>query len=105
MLLIPHVAMPKLLPEEKFADVKIPVIPSRDHYISWALACLGEDTTTSHFDFSGPLTEAILLGTIAVRNPGAKLTWNAEKMELRGAPTAQELLTKPYRSGWEPKWI
>ena len=105
MLLIPHVAMPKLLPEEKFADVKIPVIPSRDHYISWALACLGEDTTTSHFDFSGPLTEAILLGTIAVRNPGAKLTWNTEKMELRGAPNAQDLLTKPYRSGWEPKWI
>jgi hypothetical protein len=66
---------------------------------------LGEDTTTSHFDFSGPLTEAILLGTIAVRNPGAKLTWNAEKMELRGAPNAQDLLTKPYRSGWEPKWI
>ena len=104
-LVIPHVAMPQLFPEEKFADFKIPVVPARDHYISWADACRGEDKTTSHFDYSGPLTETILLGTIAVRLPEQQLTWNAEKMELTGSPKAQGLLTKPYRKGWEPQWI
>lgn len=104
-LVIPHVAMPKLLPDEKFADFEIPVAPARDHYVSWAHACLGEDKTTSHFDYSGPLSETVLLGTIAIRIPGTTLTWNAERLELGGSPHAQGLLTKPYRSGWEPKWI
>lgn len=104
-LVIPHVAMPKLLPDEKFADFKIPEVPARDHYTSWAHACLGEDQATSHFDYSGPLTETVLLGTIAIRLTGNKLAWNAEKMELTGHAAAQGLLTKPYRSGWEPKWI
>ena len=72
-LVIPHVAMPQLLPEEKFADFKIPVVPARDHYVSWADACRGEDETTSHFDYAGPLTETVLLGTIAIRLPGRTL--------------------------------
>lgn len=104
-LVIPHVAMPKLFPEEKFADFKIPVVPSRDHYVSWADACRGEDKTTSHFDYSGPLTETVLLGTIAIRNPDAILSWNAEKLELTGAPNAAGMLTKSYRDGWQPQWI
>lgn len=104
-LVIPHVAMPQLFPEEKFATFKIPVVPGRNHYTSWADACRGEDKTTSHFDYSGPLTETILLGTIAIRLPGQSLSWNAEKLELAGSPRAQALLTKPYRKGWEPAWI
>ncbi len=104
-LVIPHVAMPKLLPEETFAGFKIPVVPGRDHYISWADACRGEDKTTSPFDYSGPLSETVLLGTIAIRLAGTPLSWNAEKMELAGSPHAQGLLTKSYRSGWQPKWV
>ena len=104
-LVIPHVAMPLLFPEEKFADFKIPVVPSRDHYVSWADACRGEDKTTSHFDYAGPLSETILLGTIAIRLPGQALSWNAEKLELAGSPHAHALLTKSYRAGWQPKWI
>jgi predicted dehydrogenase len=105
MLLIPHVAMPKLLPEEKFTGFQVPVVPARDHYVSWALACLGEDKTTSHFDYSGPLTETVLLGTIAIRHTGATLKWNAPSMDLTGAPGVNQWLTKPYRKGWEPKWV
>lgn len=104
-LVIPHVAMPYLLPQDKFADFKIPVVPARDHYTSWAHACLGDDTTTSHFDYSGPLTETVLLGTIAIRHSGAPLSWDSQAMQLKGAPTAQAMLKKPYRAGWEPSWI
>ena len=104
-LVIPHVAMPQLLPAEKFADFKIPVVPARDHYVSWADACRGEDKTTSHFDYSGPLSETVLLGSIAIRLPGTALSWNAEKLELAGSPHAPGLLTKSYRTGWQPQWI
>lgn len=104
-LMIPHVAMPKLFPADKFADYKIEPVPARDHYTSWVDACRGEDKTTSHFDYAGPLTETVLLGTIAIRLPGTSLAWDADKLELKGAPQAQGLLTKKYRSGWEPAWV
>ncbi len=104
-LVIPHVAMPQLLPEEKFSDFAIPVVPARDHYVSWADACRGEDKTSSHFDYSAPLSETVLLGTIAIRLSGKALKWNADQLQLSGAPHAQELLTKSYRRGWEPKWV
>lgn len=104
-LIIPHVAMPKLYPVEKFADYKMEIVPSRDHYVSWADACRGEDKTTSHFDYAGPLTETVLLGTIAIRLSGIPLTWNSEKLELSGSPHAQEFLTKKYRTGWQPSWV
>lgn len=103
-LVIPHVAMP-VLPEEKFADFKIPVVPARDHYVSWADACRGVDKTTSHFDYAGPLSETVLLGTIAIRLAGTPLSWNAESMQLTGSPHANGLLTKKYRAGWEPSWV
>ncbi len=104
-LVIPHVAMPILFPAESFAEYQIPVVPSVDHYTSWADACRGEGTTTSHFDYSGPLSEAVLLGTIAIRNPGVELAWDSAAMQLSGASEAQDLLTKPYRKGWEPSWL
>jgi hypothetical protein len=93
------------LPEEKFADFKIPIVPAVNHYLQWADACRGEDKTTSHFDYSGPLSETVLLGTIAIRLPGQSLAWNSGKLELTGSPHAAGLLTKSYRTGWQPKWI
>ncbi len=104
-LVIPHVAMPKLFPEEKFKPEDLPVVEARNHYTSWADACRGEDKTTSHFDYAGPLTETVLLGTIAVRLPGSTLEWNSSTMTLKGAPEAQGMLTKKYRKGWEPAWV
>jgi predicted dehydrogenase len=104
-LVIPHVAMPKLLPEEKFADFEFPAVGARDHYIQWADACRGDDKTTSPFEYSGPLSETVLLGTIAIRLAGPALSWNADKLELAGSPHAQAMLSKSYRSGWQPKWV
>jgi hypothetical protein len=100
-LLIPHVAMPKLFPEDKFADYRLPEVPQRDHYVSWADACRGQDKTTSHFGYAGPLTEAVLLGTIAIRLPGETLQWDSAKMKLAGNSEASAMLTKKYRKGWE----
>ena len=104
-LVVPHVSEPKLFPEENFAKVKIELQPARDHYVSWADACRGVDKTTSHFDYSGPLTETVLLGTIAIRLPGQSLTWNAADLKITNNDKANGLLKKPYRKGFEPTWI
>ena len=104
-LVIPHVAAPKLFPEESFADKQIEMQPARDHYVSWADACRGADHTTSHFDYAVPLTEAVLLGTVAIRLPGESLTYNAAEGKITNHAKANALLTKPYRKGFEPQWL
>ncbi|HVX13680.1 MAG TPA: Gfo/Idh/MocA family oxidoreductase [Pirellulales bacterium] len=100
-MILPHVAMPQLLPAEKFAGYKFPEVGSRDHYISWADACRGEGTTTSHFDYAGPLTEAVLLGTVAIRVPHETLAWDAAELRIQNSSAANGLLTKSYRPGWQ----
>jgi predicted dehydrogenase len=104
-LVIPHVALPKLFPEEKFAGMKLEVVPARDHYTSWADACRGEGKTTSSFDYAGPLTETVLLGSVAVRTPGEALRWDAADLRITGSAAAHALLRKAYRKGWEPSWV
>jgi hypothetical protein len=99
-MIIPHVAAPRLYPKEKFASYVFPELPKRDHYVSWADACRGEDHTTSLFSYSGPLTEAVLLGTIALRFPGEMLQWSTADLKISNVAAANEYLTKPYRKGW-----
>jgi hypothetical protein len=103
-LLIPHVAAPRLFPEEKFADYKIEKVAGVNHYTGWADACRGEGKATSNFDYSAPLTETVLLGTIAIRLRGPKIEWDVEKMTTK-SEKANALLRKRYRKGWEPSWI
>ncbi len=104
-LVIPHVANPKLFPEEKFQAADIPIVEGVDHYVQWADACRGEGTTTSSFSYSGPLTETVLLGTIAIRYPGQKLMWEPQSLSISNLTEAQKWLSKTYRQGWQPPWI
>lgn len=100
-MLLPHIAMPILLPEGDFADTKIERAPDGNHYHLWVDACLGGKPTTAHFGYAGPLTEAVLLGVLANRFPKQDLVWNASQMTIDNHPTAQALLRRTYRSGFE----
>ncbi|MBI5386647.1 MAG: Gfo/Idh/MocA family oxidoreductase [Verrucomicrobia bacterium] len=91
---------PILLPEEKFKNVEKPKIPARNHYHHFVDACLGGEKTESHFAQAGPMTEAILLGTVAVRMPGQTLEWNSKRLKFANAPEADKLLKRTYRKGW-----
>ncbi|MBI3853950.1 MAG: Gfo/Idh/MocA family oxidoreductase [Verrucomicrobia bacterium] len=91
---------PQLLPEDKFKDYPRPKLKDRNHYHHFAEACLGGEKTESHFAQSGPMTEAILLGTVAIRVPGQKLEWDAERMNFLNHSDAQHFLRRTYRAGW-----
>ncbi len=92
---------PSLLPAERFADVAIEKVKRSDHYQQWTNACKGDDKATSHFDYSGPLTETVLLGTIALRYPGKKLRWDSENLKVANVEKANAFVHHPYRAGWE----
>lgn len=102
-LLIPHGGMPVLLPEEKFADYAAPILEERNHYHHFVDACLKKAKNESGFAQSGPMTEAILLGTVAIRNPGVLLKWDAAKMQFPNYPTANHFIKRKYRKGWTVK--
>ena len=59
----------------------------------------------SNFDYAGRLTEAMLLGNIAVRFAGEKLEWNAAKLAFTNSKKATALVSKEYRKGWDPLTI
>ena len=46
------------------------------------------------------MTEAILLGTVAVRVPGQLLEWNSEDLKFTNYPEAEKFLRRDYRKGW-----
>ncbi len=99
-LLIPHDGIPVLLPEDKFINYKTPEFEAGNHYESFVVACLGGPKTESHFTQTGPMTEAILLGTVAIRVPGTLLEWDATGMKFPNYRDAEKYLRRQYRKGW-----
>jgi len=99
-LLNPLGRSPLLLPEERFASVARPKLAERNHYHHFIDACLGGEMCESHFGQTGPMTEAILLGTVAVRLPDTTLEWDAAKLRFKGSDAANALLRRKYRAGW-----
>ena len=92
----------KLLPESKYADFKPPepTIPnSIGHHKEWVQACKTGGETTCNFDYSGALTEAVLLGNVSYR-VGSKLQWDAENLKATNCPEADKYIRREYRPGW-----
>jgi hypothetical protein len=67
-------------------------------------ACLGGPRTTAGFDYSGPLAEAVLVGTVAVRFSKATLHWDAPNLAFAEAE-ANRFIRRQYRSGWAVKGL
>ncbi|MBL7038548.1 MAG: Gfo/Idh/MocA family oxidoreductase [Pirellulaceae bacterium] len=91
-----------LWPEEKFADYEPPEpsIPrSVGHHQEWITACKTGSPTTCNFDYSGAVTETVLLGNIAYRT-GQKLEWDGADMKFTNCPEANGYLQREYRPGW-----
>jgi hypothetical protein len=95
------VAAPVLLPAETFKDTAMPAVESGNHWHERVNACRGQGAASAGFDYSGPLTEFVLLGVVANRAPGKRLVWRGAEMKLEGSPEAAALLRRTYRKGWE----
>ena len=100
-LLIAHTGGLVLLPQNKFENYPMPKFADRNHYHHFVDACLGGEKTESHFAQSGPMTEAILLGTVAVRVPDKLLDWDAVNLKFPNYPDANKYLRRTYRKGWQ----
>ena len=90
------------------------------HQSKWIDACKAgfnsseHKALTSSFDYSGPMTETVLMGNIAIRSymekksglgnafPGRKkLLWDGDAMKITNYQDANKYVTRDYRKGWE----
>jgi len=125
-LVLPHVGMPALYPEETFglnlspgelsrrqrrlnagekddrAVAAIKPADHRNHYHDWVDAAMQGHETTANFAYAGPLTEAVLLGTVAARFSGQRLEWDGPGLRIANHAGADAFVRKAYRDGWKP---
>lgn len=93
----------KLLPEEKFKDLRVePSIPaSIGHHEEWLQAVRSGGPTTCNFEYGGTLTETVLLGNVAYRAGQKRLDWNPASLGVTNdVPEAAALIKPEYRKGW-----
>ena len=57
-------------------------------------------TALSNFDYSGMLTEAVLLGNVAIRS-GKKLQWDGPNLRCSNSKEADQFIRREYRKGWD----
>ena len=99
-----HAGVPRLIPESRMKEYGKPpqLLPrSIGHHAEWAQACKDNNPkgALGGFAYSGPFTEALLVGNLAVRL-GRKIEWDAKKMRATNALEADNYITKFYRVGW-----
>jgi len=93
----------RIIPEAKMEAYKQPekTIPRvKDHQQDWLQAIRNGAKAGSDFSYGGPLTEIALLGVIAIKMPGVKLEWDAQKMRFTNSLEANQFINPPYRKGW-----
>ena len=99
-LLLPHTAGPQLIPKEKFASSPRPQVKGENHYHNFANSILDDTRSESPFDIAGPMSETVILGTVAARIPDTKLEWDAKALKFSNNTAADALLRRTYRDGW-----
>ncbi|MDP3495692.1 MAG: Gfo/Idh/MocA family oxidoreductase [Hyphomonadaceae bacterium] len=98
---------PTLIGEEAIArGKKIPVSLPRiadgikGHEMNWIRAIRGEEKISAPFEQSGPLTETMLLGMVAMR-ADKPIEYDGAKGLITNLPEANVYLDREYRKGWE----
>ena len=96
-------------------------LPEFGHQVSWTEACKAgfnskeHKALTSSFDYSGPLTETVLMGNLAIRSYALikgegrnakfhgrkKLLWDGENTKITNFDDANQFVSRPYRDGWK----
>jgi hypothetical protein len=98
---------PRLVPEARMKDFRPPAktldrVPNGEdgHEQDWIRACKGGKPASSNFDYSGPLSEMVLMGNLAVRFPSRLLQWDGEAMKVTNDAEADAYVRRQYREGW-----
>jgi len=105
VMMLPHIARAQLFPEKDFEGWQRPKVSENDHWQQFVEACRGNGHTAANFDYAGPLTESVLLGSVATRFPKTTMQWDAKKLKFTNVSEANPYVRRRYRKGWEVKGL
>jgi predicted dehydrogenase len=105
VMLLEHCGRPALFPLAQFKDFKLPHDSGSSHWKQFTDAVLGEGATSAPLSYSGPLTEAVLLGGVSTHFPRITLDWDAVRLQFTNHAEANQLIRRTYRKGWEVKGL
>ncbi len=111
-------------PEDYSNGSKYNEMPEYGHQRSWVDACKAgfnspeHQALTSSFDYSGPLTETVLMGNLAIRSYALakvggtnrngldfygrkKLLWDGKNTRITNFEDANQFVSREYRDGWK----
>jgi hypothetical protein len=95
---------PRLIPKAKMDAYKQPpkTLPrSPGNEREWLDACKGGKVKPGgNFEFSGMVTETLLLGNLAIRT-GQRLDWDRTNLRVPNSEAAQKMVAPERRKGWE----
>lgn len=79
----------------------VAVVESPGHMAEFMNAIKGGPDAVSNIqNYSGPLTETVLLGNLAIWADGRRLEWDARRMKVKGTDEFDSLIRPDYRRGW-----
>lgn len=93
----------KVLPFDKNMEIKTPpqlVERIKGHWADWLEAIKTGKPASSNFNYGGPLTETVLLGTAASLFRNQELLWDNETMKVTNVEAANAVIRPDFRSGW-----
>ena len=67
--------------------------------MEFSIRALAPEDAKAGFAYSGPYTEALLVGNLALRLQTA-IEWDSAAMKATNAPEADRLIHKKYRTGF-----
>ncbi len=101
IMILPHVQQPRFVGKE-VEGIKFQPIGGESHWQQFIETALGNRAKTdANWDFAGPLTEAVLLGSVATRFPKQTLAWDAAALKFTNADAANAFVKRSYRKGRE----
>jgi hypothetical protein len=66
----------------------------------WINSFKNNTQSPGSFLYTGPVTETILLGGVALR-AGKRVEYDTDNMKITNIPEANKFLVREYRKGWE----
>lgn len=105
-LILPHIGDAQVYDTDGAPMKKLPEKQQHtNHFHDWIDAAVGEkEEAGAPFAYAGPLTEAVLMGTVINRWPKMEFDWDATKCQFVGdgeeVKKANALLKPAYRTGW-----
>jgi predicted dehydrogenase len=95
---------PELIPYPRMKAYQKPkkIIPRVEttHEMDWVNAVKEGRQPSSNFDYAGPFTEMVLMGNLCLFEPGKKILWDGDNMQVTNIPELNKYVNPPYRDGW-----